>query len=640
MSRYLPFLILFFVTNVWAQVPSYVPQSGLRCYYPFSGNSNDASAAASHLVNNGAVLTTDRFGNSNSAYSFDGISQSMSTNTPNFTFGSTSSFTVSIWIQKSSTASGVALMSGSPAAGNFIWLLQGGSTMTYGTNKQQQPWIFIPSPVTIGNWEHFVCVYSNGTMTFYRNNVIESTGTFTHTNVSSANLPFYVGKEITSVFFAGKLDDIGIWDRALTACEISDLFNATSTITTVAGGPDVTLCAGQSTTLNGVGASNLVWSPSVVNGSSFVPPVTQTYTLTGTDGNGCSAWDQVTVTVNQPLINAGVNQTICLGTSITLTATGTSSPSWNNGVVNGVPFVPTSSQTYTVTGIDFNGCPGSDQVLINTYQPNINAGNDVTVCAGSPVTLTATGGVTYSWNNSVVNNVSFVPQSSQTYVVVGTNGVGCSKSDTVQVFVNPLPNISAGADLAACVGESVTLSGSGGTSYVWSNGVINGQSFSPTVSGTYVVVGSDVNNCSSSDTVFVTVNSPSFSTLSITAIDSYNLNGTVYNSSGTYTQVITNADGCDSTITLNLFLDFTSLEETTQTIFQVYPNPVDQMINVRLEEQYIGSKLQFFNVDGSLVKEVICLTLEYKVDVSDLESGVYFCSMKDIEGAKIKIIKH
>jgi hypothetical protein len=85
MKLLLPFLFLFCLPAL-AQIPSYVPVSGLQCYYPFNGNGNDASVLNNHLTNNGAVLTTDRFGTTDAAYNFNGSSQFLIRNTPSFTF--------------------------------------------------------------------------------------------------------------------------------------------------------------------------------------------------------------------------------------------------------------------------------------------------------------------------------------------------------------------------------------------------------------------------------------------------------------------------------------------------------------------------------------------------------------------------
>ncbi|MDX1350925.1 MAG: hypothetical protein R3279_11785, partial [Putridiphycobacter sp.] len=113
-------LSIVFSLTALSQVPSYVPVYGLKSYWPFSGNPNDASTNANHLTNHSAALTTDRFGNTNAAYSFNGTNQYLDQTSPSFTFGDTSDFTFSVWISKASTASGVAIMNGSTASGNFI----------------------------------------------------------------------------------------------------------------------------------------------------------------------------------------------------------------------------------------------------------------------------------------------------------------------------------------------------------------------------------------------------------------------------------------------------------------------------------------------------------------------------------------
>jgi hypothetical protein len=123
------------------------------------------------------------------------------------------------------------------------------------------------------------------------------------------------------------------------------------------------------------------------------------------------------------------------------------------------------------------------------------------------------------------------------------------------------PAISAGLDQSICAGDNVTLNGAGGSNYQWNNNVVDGQAFAPTQSDAYVVTGQDTLGCTGTDTVVVTVLENSSSTLTQTALDSYTLNGQTYTQSGTYTQTLTAANGCDSTITLNLTLNFTGLDE-------------------------------------------------------------------------------
>ena len=85
MIKYLLFtvIVLVFTLNVFSQVPNYVPTSGLVGWWPFNGNANDESGNGNNGTVNGATLTTDRLGNVNAAYSFDGIDDFISGNSNN-----------------------------------------------------------------------------------------------------------------------------------------------------------------------------------------------------------------------------------------------------------------------------------------------------------------------------------------------------------------------------------------------------------------------------------------------------------------------------------------------------------------------------------------------------------------------------
>ena len=610
-----------------AQVPSYVPVNGLKSYWPFNGNSNDESVNASHLTNNGAVLTTDRFGSTNSAYSVNGTNQYLIQSTPSFTFADTDDFTISVWVSKANTNAGVCLMNGSGASGNFIWLLQGGATtMSFGTNKQSQAWINISAPFNVSTWEHHVLVYQAGLMTYYKDNVVQGTNNFTHTNTSSTNLPLYVGRGIGGSYFNGSIDDFGVWDRALTTCEINDLYNASNTLLTVDAGPDTTVCINASYTLSGTGANTYVWDNGITDGLSFNPSTNQMYTVTGTDAAGCSAWDTVSISVHPLLIDAGADQTICDGSSVTLNGSGGTGYSWDNGVIDGSTFTPTTSQTYTLTGTDANGCLGTDQVQIDLYTPNIFGGPSNNICAGDSVTLTAIGGVSYVWDNNVVNGVAFLPTSNTTYTVVGTDIDGCSGTSTVTINIDPLPNINAGDDVTICAGETVTLSASGGLFYNWDNGVSNNTPFAPTMTTVYTVTGTNSNNCTNTDDVLVTVNQPTTSTLNITEVDQYVLNGITYDSSGTYTQTIQNSVGCDSVITLNLSLAFTGLFNQELNLLSIHPNPTSDLLQISINPEHIGGTILLLDMNGKKVIEFKLQSNINTINVSELPKGMYTCT--------------
>jgi hypothetical protein len=216
----------------YAQLPSYVPSNGLLAWFGFNNNSSDLSGNNNNASNNNVTFINDRNGVPNSAGSFNGTNTWFEIATPSFTFASTDSFTYSFWINKEvQPAAGIVMMMGSNVAGNFISLIQGASQMSYGTNKQQSAWINIVCPHTLNVWDHYVATYDAGIMNLYKNGVFQSTGTFTYTNVSSANLPMYIGKGIGGGFFLGAIDDVGIWGRALSQQEIIDVYTNTVTST-------------------------------------------------------------------------------------------------------------------------------------------------------------------------------------------------------------------------------------------------------------------------------------------------------------------------------------------------------------------------------------------------------------------------
>ncbi len=287
-----------------------------------------------------------------------------------------------------------------------------------------------------------------------------------------------------------------------------DVVVTVNPLPTVNAGNDVTLCIGQSVTLAGTGANTYSWTAPVQNNVSFSPTSTTTYTVTGTSLAGCTGTDQVVVTVNPlPIVAAGNDQSICNGQSVTLSGAGAATYSWTAPVQNGLPFTPTTTATYTVTGTSAAGCVNTDQVVVTVNSiPTVTAGNDVTICLGASVTLSGGGATSYTWSPAINNNSPFTPAvGTTTYTVTGTSG-GCTNTDQVVVTVNPLPVVSAGADVAVCAGQQVTLNASGAVSYSWSGGITNGLAFTPNSTGSYTVTGTSVNGCVATDVVVVTVN--------------------------------------------------------------------------------------------------------------------------------------
>jgi gliding motility-associated-like protein len=273
-------------------------------------------------------------------------------------------------------------------------------------------------------------------------------------------------------------------------------------------------CVGATVQLNGTGGGTYAWTgPNGFTSSIQNPTITAAtmaaagvYNLTATNA-GCVSTASTTVVMNAlPTVNAGTAQTICSGASVTLAATGATTYSWNNGVTQNVAFTPVATTTYTVTGTTA-GCTNTSTVTVTVNPiPPVNAGTPQTICIGLPVTLSAVGATTYSWNNGVTQDIPFYPITTSTYTVTGTS-LGCTNTSNVLVTVNPLPIVNAGTDITICDGTSITLSGSGASTYSWSNGAVDGVSFTPPLGNTSITVtGTDINGCINNDQLTLNVN--------------------------------------------------------------------------------------------------------------------------------------
>ena len=278
---------------------------------------------------------------------------------------------------------------------------------------------------------------------------------------------------------------------------------------TANAGNDVTICEGNSTTLIASGGDEYLWSTGETSASIEVGPnISTTYNVTVTRGTE-SDTDSVEVTVNElPIANAGDDVIIIPGESITLNAIGGNSYLWSNGsTTQNITVSPNISTTYSVT-VTTNGCSSTDSVFITVEEEVIaNAGNDITICAGSNTILTATGGTDYLWDNGATTaSIEVNPSETTSYSVTVSNG-SVSNSDSVIVTVNELPLADAGMDESITRGQSITLNASGGNSYQWSNGATSQSiTVSPNVTKTYSVTVFK-NGCSGTDSVKVIVKS-------------------------------------------------------------------------------------------------------------------------------------
>ena len=246
-----------------------------------------------------------------------------------------------------------------------------------------------------------------------------------------------------------------------------------------------------------------------------------TYSNITVELSGCSTVSPNTINLtdpNGPSIDAGIDQTVCQGESTILTATNPDGATlnWSGGITDGTPFTPSLGSTiYTVSATQ-NGCTSTDNVNVTVNPlPNIDAGTDQTVCNGDNVTLTAINpdGATLNWSGGITDGTPFTPSLGTTTYTVTANLNTCISTDNVNITVNPLPTINAGADQTVCNGETVTLTANNpnGATINWSGGITDGTPFTPSLGTTIYTVSATANTCTSTDDVDITVNPlPSF----------------------------------------------------------------------------------------------------------------------------------
>ncbi|MGD9492254.1 MAG: hypothetical protein AB7V36_02745, partial [Bacteroidales bacterium] len=277
-----------------------------------------------------------------------------------------------------------------------------------------------------------------------------------------------------------------------------------------------TICNGNSTNISASGATTYSWSHSLGTNSTYSvsPTTTTTYTVTGTS-NGCT--DVATVTVNvTPLPNvvASVSDgTICNGESSTISVTGASTYNWSGlGSNSSYTVNPTTTTVYSVTGTS-SGCSNSATVTITVNpKPDILASATYpSLCEGENTDIIASGGISYTWDNSLGSGASHnvTPLSTTIYNVTGTDNMGCTNTASVTVTIALAPAVSVIAGTTSlCVGSSTTLNATGAVNYSWDQGLGTGGSFiiSPTTTTTYHVTGSSATGCSATAEVTVTVN--------------------------------------------------------------------------------------------------------------------------------------
>jgi len=488
-----------------------------------------------------------------------------------------------------------------------------------------------------------------------------------NTTLSQLNIPNPVATPIAPTSYIVTGTDIN-------GCQDKDTLLATLfTLPSINAGPDGQVCVGDAWPITAIGGLTYLWnshpSLSALNiANPIATPTSQTeYFVTGTDANGCSNIDSITIsTINLPNINAGIDKFICEGGSVQIFVVGGLSYVWNaNPTLSSTtisnPFAsPLVTTTYTVEGTDINGCSNTDQVVVNVNTlPNVSAGQDTSVCINGSIQLLATGASTYTWSPNAslsatnIPNPTATPTGATTYFVTGEDGNGCENSAQVTVTINALPTISAGSDVSICIGDSTQLNATGGVIYIWtfnttlSDFVIGNPWAEPSITTTYFLTGTDANGCSNTDDVTVTINplpiEPVLTLDSVFISSSYatgnqwylngnpllgetndTVNYVTIGQNGGYTVEYTDGNGCSVfSDASNVIIIFdVSVEEMEDMAVRIYPNPTNGLLNIELEEGI--DQMLIVSMSGTVIQIENNLNTGMNIfDLNDLASGTY-----------------
>lgn len=317
------------ITNLYnssAYVPCASPAfpanlaNGLVGYWPFCGDANDESGNGNNGTVNGATLTSDRFGNPNSAYDFDGVNDYINIGNPIGT--QTTDFSVSFWAKRNLNGGGIAIAK-KPNDGvwaNGRWMID-----LYNTNLNY----CLPNPNLQGctsfnnninndlNWHNVVLSHNFITDCIYLDGILINNSPSGLVSQIAADIRIGGREDALNFPYFGQLDDFGIWNRALTASEVQQLYNTGIYFQTVTGSCDTLQFNANITGFNPVTYQNQV--------KVFPNPAKDNLVIDcGANYNTLNGYSiRIVNTLSQTVYNSPITQQI---TNIQLIA-----PTWSNG---------------------------------------------------------------------------------------------------------------------------------------------------------------------------------------------------------------------------------------------------------------------------------------------------------------------
>ena len=520
---------------------------------------------------------------------------------------------------------------------------------------------------TLSIYQMNTCAVASGALIAAANNTI-CAGQSVNLNintVSNVNYQWLVNNQVvtgaTSNTFAATIAGtykVAVQNTTLGCVDTSAVFNLTvNPLPQVNAGQDISVCSGAVVNLTANGnATSYVWnngqsgSQLTVNTQGFIG--TNNYTVTGVNTTtGCQAQDIVQLTVNAlPQVNAGQNQVLCLGDSLQLNATGAQTYAWANGAANGAYLTPQIGvSSFVVLGTNGFGCTATDtlNVLVNIL-PTISLLPNTSICDSDlPAQITASASNSaVLWSTNETSNTIEV-SAAGTYNVIATDlSTGCSSQATTQVVVWQNPTIQLDSLYGICSSElpySINPNAQGnGLIYNWSNGQ-NTNNLNGANAGSFELSIVDVNGCqATAQTEIEILTSPNVNAgqdqvvcedlFPITIAAAGSANSISWNtgssaallsvsSPGTYILTGTNANGCSAQDTVVITADPCLALQAQEEIFNVYPNPVSNLLFINASENL--KNVALFSSEGKLMMHINQNSAFVEMDMSLLASGIY-----------------
>ncbi|MDP3147259.1 MAG: T9SS type A sorting domain-containing protein [Bacteroidota bacterium] len=393
------------------------------------------------------------------------------------------------------------------------------------------------------------------------------------------------GTGITDVLMTGAATTTAnmvtfVYDQTLS--NIVGYINGVSTVTVAQGVPTITSSTGPFKILSYGSSTGLSAGGLMGDYRIYSTALTSTAVL--------AIYNETTAT---PTVLVSGSNSVCLNQSVTLTASGASSYTWNTASTNSsIAVSPTITTSYTVTG-GVGTCTNSaiTSVTVNSL-PSILV-NSGAICAGNSFTMNPSGASTYTFSNG---NAIVTPTANSSYSVTGTDANGCVSSNPAvsSVTVNPSPTVTAVSSTSIlCVGQTASLTASGATTYTWNttsnNTVI---AISPTVTTTYTVTG-EANSCTNTFTI---------------------------------SQTVSACTGIDNKVTSSLGV-------------LVYPNPNSGLFSIELNNGSIKN-IEVMDVTGRIVLAKTSSNEKIDFNINTLSNGIYYVKIQSNNSVEVvKVVK-